>query len=116
MTYARARLWLGISNVGFFVVLSVLALWLDLPHRFLAGRTAPFVLAVALASYILISFPFDVFGGYLLPVWHQRTSLSLPVFLVAWLRGVLSQGLLMGFCGYAILLAGSYAGTAASIA
>jgi len=103
VTYARARLWLGISSVGVMVVLSLLALWLNLPNRFLSGRPVPVAIAMMLGAYIVISFPFDVLGGYLLPKKHKRAYTGVRAFLAKWLRGVLWQSVIMALCGYLIL-------------
>ncbi len=115
MTYARARLWLGIFGVGCIVVMSLIALQLDLPHRFLARTTFFLGITISLALYILISFPFDLFGGYLLPHWHKRTLVTFPAFMGAWLRGVLAQASLMALCGFAILEAGRRGGNVPAI-
>lgn len=115
MTYARARLWLGISGVGTIVVLSLLALWLDLPSRLFQQTSTVAGLAIPLAAYILVSFPFDFFGGYLLPRRHNRSKLSISGFFAGWLRGVLAQALLMGVCGFAILLSARLGGTPLAI-
>jgi hypothetical protein len=115
MTYARARLWLGISGVGTIVVLSLVALWLNLPSKLLADASTFAGLTIPLAAYILVSFPFDFFGGYLLPRRHDRSAIALSTFLAVWLRGVLSQALLMGVCGFAILQAAHLGGTLLAI-
>ena len=103
MTYARARLWLGISGVGAMVVLSLSALLLNLPSRLLGGRPVAVALTMSLGAYIVISFPFDLFGGYLLPKWQQLSSQTLVSFLNKWLRAVLWQAGIMAFCGYAVV-------------
>ena len=41
MSYARARLWLGISSVGFWVVLSLLGLALGLPQAWVERAAEP---------------------------------------------------------------------------
>ncbi len=115
MTYARARLWLGISGVGCIVLLSLTALMLKLPQRFFAGSSILSGLAIPLALYILISFPFDLFGGHLLPHWHNRATGTFASFFKAWLRGVLTQASLMGVCGLIILQTARTAGNSTSI-
>ena len=110
MTYARARLWLGISGVGFFVVVSAGALWLDLPRRLLAGRPGVEALALTLAAFVLLSFPFDLLGGSVLPRRYGRTEASFGLWLRSWLRGVVAQALLMGLCGLVLLAAGRRGG------
>lgn len=63
MTYARARLWLGISGVGLFVML---AAW-GLASGFSVSSVLPF-----LALYLLIHLPLDILGGYWLPLSFAR--------------------------------------------
>ena len=82
VTYARSRLWLGICNVGCLVLLSLSALWLHLPQRFLVGLTPLSAIALTLGCYIAISLPFDLLGGYILPRRYQRTTVSFPLFSV----------------------------------
>lgn len=57
LTYARARLFLGISNVGFWVLVSATLLWKPIDLS---------LLALALIR-VLGSLPFDVLGGFVLP-------------------------------------------------
>ena len=116
MTYARARLYLGISGVGFFVTSSAAALWFDLPHRLFRHSLPSSAIALTLALFILLSFPFDLLGGYILPHRFNRTSISPAAFLLSWLRGVFIQALIMGLCAFLILQAASRAGTLAGIA
>ena len=115
MTYARARLWLGISGVGTMVVLSLIALRLDLPNRFLSGRPLPVALAMVLGAYVLISFPFDLLGGYLLPKKYERAYTGAWAFLTKWLRGVFWQSVIMALCGYLILAAARLQGLAGAV-
>ena len=94
MTYARARLWLGISCVGTMVVVSVLLLLFRVPAHLLAIGRSPFGTEVAqlagvLFAYAFLSSPFDVFGGYILPKEYGRSTIRLTQFLSKWLRGVL---------------------------
>lgn len=110
MTYARARLWLGISGVGFFVTLSAAALWFDLPRRLLGGTPAVVAVGCTLSAYILLSFPFDLLGGYLVPRRYGRTDANLPSFLRSWFQGVFFQALVMGLCALLLLQAASRGG------
>lgn len=103
MTYARSRLWLGISGIGFHVILAGASLWFGLPHRFLSGLSIPAAIAITLLCFIAISIPSDVLGGYYLPRLHGRTNISLTSFLAAWFRGVVLQALVLGLCAAAIL-------------
>lgn len=72
MTYARARLWLGITAVGSLVVLSSLALGLGLPNRWLSAATSHSVsdgwqLAAVLLMGLVWLLPFDYLGGQWAP-------------------------------------------------
>lgn len=68
VTYARARLWLGIGCVGTFVVAAVVALTVDAPGALLPDATswawtdAPLVVLL-IGLYALVSAPFDVAGA-----------------------------------------------------
>jgi hypothetical protein len=115
MTYARARLWLGISGVGFFVTATAATLWFDIPRRVLGGRSGPSAIILTLAVYILLSFPFDLLGGYLLPRRYHRTNSELRSFLRSWLQGVFFQALIMGLCAFVILQAASRGGNLVGI-
>jgi hypothetical protein len=116
MTYARARLWLGISGVGF---------WVTLAATLLLTQTAPFAdelaappslandvknLSVLLGFYVLLSAPFDWLGGYELPRRFGRTVPTLPHFIAQWLRGVFGQSLVLLVAGLTLLAAGRAGG------
>lgn len=120
MTYARARLWTGISGVGTVVVLAVLALALGLPDRLpalvdalletdtsLVGDALGFALVIAAGALALL--PFDLLGGWLLPRAHGRPHLSGARFALAWIRGVLVL-LAVGTCSGTLLLSAGRAG------
>lgn len=100
MTYARARLWTGVSGVGAFVTFAlVMYLW-QLPATLFPFDGGPLwaewlALATLFGIYALISLPFDFLGGYLLPCRYQRLCLMFPVFWMKWVRGVLAQGAVM---------------------
>jgi len=115
MTYARARLWLGIVCVGSIVVLSLIALRLDLPGKLLSRYPAYIAIGMALGSYILISLPFDLFGGYWIQRWYQRAPLAFGFFLTRLVQGVFWQSLIMAICGLAIMQAARFHGLAASV-
>jgi hypothetical protein len=115
MTYARARLWLGISGVGFFVTASATALWFDVPRRTLGGSSSSGAITLTLIVYIFLSFPLDLLGGYLLPRHYQRTTSNLRSFLRSWLQGIFFQALIMGLCAFIILHAAIRGGTLVGI-
>ncbi len=100
MSYARARLWLGISGVGTIVVVSACLLFFQVPSHLLTVGKASFgsdirLLVGILFAYAVLSGPFDFFGGYILPTEYGRTAVRFPVFLRGWLRGVLLHSLIL---------------------
>jgi hypothetical protein len=96
LTYARARLFLGISNVGFWVLFALFVLRYP---QYIPQNPSVFVLPITL---ILGNLPFDILGGYVLPKHFGRLpeAITPPIFFRNWLRGVLGQYLyLMLFMG-----------------
>lgn len=108
MTYARARLWLGISTVGFWVVLAVSALVWHLPARFLPAQPSkistdlPALLAV-FGLYALLSLPWDLWGGLILPRRHGRSPQTLGPYFGSWVRGAVLQVFVLTLTALAIL-------------
>ena len=98
MTYARARLWIGISSVGTWVVLSAGALWFDFPAR--AFPTSPTGimgdaawLAFAVLLSVCVGFAFDLLGGFVLPRRFRRSTTGLLEWSFGWARGVVIFGI-----------------------
>ena len=115
MSYARSRLWLGISGVGSLVVLSSIALTMQLPGSFLPSDTfAPtsdgwgLLWVFALLSIWLL--PFDLLGGYILPRRFERTTQGFAQWLGQYGRGVGLQALVYFSTACLILLSGRTAG------
>ena len=99
LSYARSRLILGLSNVGFWVVLAVIALQLDWPGRFfsteaLTGKKLAIALATFVGSYVFLQAPFDWIGGYILPVLYRRYYEDFGEFIAQWMRGLTVQAAL----------------------
>lgn len=115
MTYARARLWLGICGVGLIVGLASLALvysWPNLlfghwPSSFLSQALA---LAYIVAGYSILHVPLDYIGGYWLPCYHSRQCLLFNIWAAQYLRASLSQAAILWVSSVAVLAAGRYAG------
>lgn len=105
MSYARARLWLGISGVGLLVTVATLALWFDLPGAWVRG---PSDLAVLIGVYALIQLPFDYLGGYWLPVGFGRRQAG--AFWPGYLRGVAVHASLILLFAFLSLQVGQRAG------
>ncbi|MCC7055561.1 MAG: hypothetical protein IT355_19975 [Gemmatimonadaceae bacterium] len=93
MTYARQRLWLGISGVGITVLVAAAAVLLDLPHRLIppdADRqftTALAAIALVWMLHAALLLPLDLLGG--LVVVRRRPGVLR--WVAAWLRGVTVQ-------------------------
>lgn len=95
MTYARARLWLGISGVGSLVSLAAMALTVELPHEvFEVNPGFQFSDFLQLAGFntllLLWLTPLDFLGGFWLPRKFNKSSQS----LADWLRGYVTLALL----------------------
>ena len=104
--YGRARLWVGISGVGTWVVLSVFLLATDFVSALEAQLGSFALLGSFVVAHALVQFPFDLFGGYLLPRKHGRTVDSWPTFLRGLLRGIAVHGTLLFGVACTLLFAG----------
>ena len=109
LTYARARLLIGITCVGWMVVASCLALITGLPFMTLSGVGASvervFVelfLFFGVVSFFL--FPFEFAGGYLLPLAYRRVPSDLIQFLKRLGRASLFHVLLYALFGTSIIV------------
>ena len=72
MTYARARLWLGVTGVGSLVTLATIALTLGLPQILLEtnegfGALELLQLALVTGLFVVWLMPLDFLGGFWLP-------------------------------------------------
>ena len=115
MTYARARLWLGISSVGLIVILALAALLLNWPHLVFAGFAPTFYsdalgLTWIIALYSALHMPLDYIGGYWLPCHFSRQCLMFPFFASQYIRGFLLQSLFLIGSGLLVLQAGRFGG------
>ncbi len=100
MSYARARLWLGITCVGTIVAITIALLLFSIPIKLLIVEAdaswSDFsnLLAVVFA-YAFVSGPFDFFGGYILPKEYGRTANGFASFLKTWFKGAFIHGALL---------------------
>ncbi|MEM7309648.1 MAG: hypothetical protein AAF682_23435 [Planctomycetota bacterium] len=120
-SYARARLWLGISGVGTFVVLASALLTLDAPSRLLGGRGGSLAVDAALLFGVLVAaaalaLPFDVLGGLVLPRRFGRPAPDAGRFAARWARGVIALAVISATAGALLLLAGRAGGRGAALA
>lgn len=108
LTYAQSRLWLGISAVGFWVVLSVLILLnlKSLAVWMMPLNSLPITvnLLIYVLGYILLSLPFDFLGGFFLPYQYGRNLDSFAKYSRSWSRGVLVHGAFLFLVAYGFYL------------
>ncbi len=116
MTYARARLSLGIINVAFWVIVCAVCLMIGLPGRlFPVVETNPNEvaqrIALILLLYNLCSLPFEIIGGYTLPRRYGKPTPRFIDFFLGWLRGAVVQFIVMFLSGMLLITAGKQSNT-----
>ena len=114
-TYARGRLTVGITGVGTVVVLSILALIIDVPTRLFGDQGGTFLkdiplFALWLGGVSLVSLPFEWLGGLAVPTAHRRAHPNADQWVSSWLRGTLLLLSIGSLCGAAIALGGRSGG------
>ena len=120
MTYARARLWLGICGVGSLVTICTVALVMGLPARWLSesttfGATDLTQLSALAVLFILWLAPFDFLGGYRLPKSFLKSQESFGRWLLSYFRAALGQSLLFVAFAWLILVFGRWVGLRGAI-
>lgn len=121
MSYARARLWLGISCVGAMVTAAIAALLTGIPQQVLpTDPTSLGVELVAITSFLiaiaLVLLPFDVYGGLILPELFHRGRGGLAAFARRHLRAVGVQLVVFVPAFLIYRRVGTHFGTAAVVA
>ncbi len=117
MTFARARLLLGISGVGASVIMAASLLLFVIPGSALS--TSPeqpllrAVVSVALVMMVGIAafLPFDMLGGAAL----VRQRAPLPVFLARWVRGATVQLVVWMLCAAILMISARTRGVIGAI-
>jgi hypothetical protein len=120
MTYARSRLWLGISSVGSLVVVTQAILFSEMVARlFPTSRDWSLSDGVSLALFqiFVMSFmlPADLLGGLILPKRFGRQKITVPEFFSGWLVSALLQAVLFVVFGLSILAVGRIGGRSAAV-
>ena len=115
MTYARSRLWLGMTGVGTVVTFAFLALVTAWPAKALPTDTSSLTndalwIGTGALGFLLMMVPFDFLGGYLLPRRFGRQTPPFSIFIRRWLVGVTLQSTWFLCVGSAILWVGRSAG------
>ncbi|MFK7971520.1 MAG: hypothetical protein AB8F95_14210 [Bacteroidia bacterium] len=119
MTYARARVFTGMISIGWWVLLCILALFLDASGeiaRYEGESRSAAILLVFVLGYIVLGLPFDVLGGYVLPRKFERPAESFSQWFAKWSRGVLLHGALLWSFGMIIMSVADWFGVVAAIA
>lgn len=117
MTYARQRLWLGITGVGTTVLLCLAAITFNLPRTLIHPladqryETALAMIALTFMGHALLLFPLDVLGG--LVVVRQRPGVL--AWIAAWLRGVTVQWIWFAFSAAVLLRIGQQFGVTGAV-
>ena len=118
LSYARSRLYLGISGVGTAVVAAACLLAFDIPQVGFATTTAPsvgrslFAVGIFFAMTSALFFLFDLLGG----AWVVRRRDDAPLWLAVWLRGVFVQWLVWMATAAALMTTARAAGAVATLA
>lgn len=111
MTYARSRLWLGISGVGLIVLISSYLIASGLPLKVLpdakswSGQDLVGLIAM-ISGLVAVMLPLDLLGGYLLPNRSRPGTITIEFFLKGWIRGVMVQACCFVLASLLILAVG----------
>ncbi len=117
MTYARQRLWLGITGVGTTVLLCLAAVFFDLPHRLMhpladtSFSTALASIAMVWMLHAVVLLPVDIAGG----LFVVRQSRGVLRWIAGWLRGVAVQWLVFALAAAMILRFSQQFGSTAGV-
>ena len=110
ITYARARLWIGVGGVGSLVTFCTVALAFGLPHDILSKATVfsttDFTQLSFLALLLIVWLaPFDFLGGYQIPKKFLKSKESFGIWLLSYLGAAIGQSLLfIAFAGLTLVL------------
>jgi hypothetical protein len=120
MTYARSRLWLGISSVGSLVVVTQAMLFSAAAARWLPTSQAwslSDAVSLALFQIVVMAFmlPADLLGGLILPSRFGRQKMTVPQFFSGWMVSALVQAALFLVFGLSILAVGRIGGRLAAV-
>ncbi len=115
MTYARSRLWLGITGVGTAVVIATALLVTSEPTALLPTSTLwsmadVWTLVAVVLAVVLLQLPLDILGGYVLPKRFGRTNMKIGSFFVRWISAVVTQSMLFVCTALAMLAVGRVGG------
>lgn len=114
MTYARARLWLGMTTVGTLVAASLSLLYFEIPARMLASASDSFAdhvaaLGVCVGMYVCAHLTSDLFGAVFIPRLYGRLQEPVATVMARLARGILAHGAILWMIAVALLAAGTFA-------
>jgi hypothetical protein len=118
LTYARSRLYLGISGVGTAVLAACCLLYFNIPAIGFSTSTEQsvgrslFAVGLFFAMVAALFFLFDLMGG----AWVVRRKDHAPLWLAGWLRGVAVQWAVWMTTAAALMLTARAAGALATLA
>ena len=120
MTYARARLWLGICGVGSLVTICTVALVMGMPSSWLSRSTSFSLSDLSELSVLALLFiawlaPFDFLGGYRLPKRFLKSEESFSTWLIRYFRAAIGQSFLFIVFACLILVFGRWFGLRGAI-
>ena len=110
MTYARARLLIGITAVGLNVLIAVALLLIGAQSLESTIGSANGGMWIFPVAYVLWMIPFDFLGGWWLPKRYDRSKQLFGAFMRDWTSGTFLQSLVFLACGASLLWAGREAG------
>ena len=115
-TWAAARLRLGQSNVGFWVMAAAAWLWYQpaVATGSLAGQAAAW--AALVVAYTVVQISFDIVGGYWLPVLFDRRESGFGRWLRQWARGAVTHGVVLFGIGTSAMVMTAQFGTLGGVA
>ncbi len=121
MSYARSRLWLGVTGVGSIVTIAFIALVFGWPERFLSsdahyGGLEFLQLAALTGIFMVWLFPFDYLGGYLLPRRFQKSEQAFGTWLKEYSAAAFTQAFFFLCFGSAIILSAQAYGLVGALA
>ncbi len=118
LSYARSRLYLGISGVGTAVLAATCLLFFDIPSAGFSTATEQpvgrslFAVGLFFAMSSALFILFDLLGG----AWVVRRKDNAPLWLAAWVRGVAVQWAVWMLTAAALMQTARAAGGAATLA
>jgi len=110
-TYGNARWRVGLTSFDFWRGILALGIVYDVGTIFATcGHGPAITFASFWALYIIIGFPLDVWGGYIVPKRYNRTSISFVNWLAKWCRGTLLHATYLWLASLALYRVGIHLG------